>query len=101
MTVCSYIKHKVHQDVLDRFFLDHFFVSATLRRAECGARNAVACIFKIGSFLAFELFFDFVLCDVGHFAFTQSHSVDISCWSALMILLCLALFSDLSSAVIV
>ena len=68
-----------------------------MQGAECGA----AAAFQIASFLIFDVFFDFVLCDVGHFIITQSHSIDVSCWSAFRFLLCLALFSDISSAVIV
>ena len=48
----------------------------------CAERGAA---FKFAHFLTFALFFDFVLCHVGYFVLTQSHSVDVSCWSALMI----------------
>ena len=50
--------------------------------AECGA---AAAAFQTCFTLIFDLFFDFVLRDVGHFIITQSHSVDVSCWSALRI----------------
>ena len=43
----------------------------------CAERGAAAA-FKY-------FFFDFVLCDVGYLVLTQSHSVDIYCWSALVI----------------
>ena len=41
-------------------------------------RGGAAAAFKFASFWAFAFFFDFVV-------LTQSHSVDVSCWSALMI----------------
>ena len=52
--------------------------------AECGA---AAAAFQLASFLISDLFFDFVLCDVGHFIITQSYPVNVSCWSALWVFL--------------
>ena len=37
---------------------------------------------KSFNFFYFDLLFDFVLCDVGHFVVAQSHSIDVSRWSA-------------------
>ena len=50
---------------------------------------------KMLHFLTFDLFFDLVLCDLGHFIITQSHSVDVSCWSALSISSVSRIISDL------
>ena len=44
-----------------------------MQGAEC---RAAAAAFQIASFLTL-IVFDFVLCDVGNFIITQSHSVDV------------------------
>ena len=88
-------------------FLEHvLLLSAKLPLATCRVRSAellllsksfiwvmhaelIAELLRLAKssfhFLTFDLFFDFVSCDVGHFIVTQSHSVDVSCLSALRI----------------
>ena len=80
-----------HHEVLDHrpsgcsgLVFCHLFVSATLRHAECGPWSC-CCFQSCFMFLTFILFFEFVTCDVGYLVLTQSHSVDVSCWSALMV----------------
>ena len=129
MTVCSCIEHKKHKgmsqtpavagtngilrfcktDVLDhqsikRFwmisFLAHLLVPATLRRARCWVRSC--CCFP--NLLHFGVCIFLWLC-VLWFWPHRHHSVSLH-WRILLVnfeyfLLCLSLFSDLSSAVIV
>ena len=73
-----------HHDVLD------YGAAAAFQKlrlgAVCGADCGAAASFKsfIFRFLLLSSF-NFVLCDVGHFFVTQSHSIDVSRWSALSI----------------
>ena len=69
----------IHHEVLDhRPTISFSTICLCLQPCDVrGAERGAAAAFKVDSFLAFDLFFDFVLCDVGHFVFTQSHPVDI------------------------
>ena len=79
-----------HHELLDHHpsrcsgqFFCHFFVC---NLATCDEQSVeLLLLSNLLHFLTFALVFDFVLCDVGLCVITQSHSDDVSCWSALMV----------------